>query len=104
MKPENFLDMLLSAIKGTSTDRSKWVRIGRLDKEDTGRYRALVAKADMVKNEIKALEKKAKSLSAQIEADGAEWWVYLKKKYGIPKGNLHLNDDGTIVREPEVKS
>jgi len=85
-------------------DLSKYVQIGKLNKEDMGKLRGHHAFLSEKAKEIDYYASKIKSINAELEMKTKEWWLHIRKTYGIPPhSNLHIQDDGRILMELKNK-
>lgn len=101
MKKIRSFDEIIALLTGQPVDRSHWVQVGKLTKEEEGVQRSHLAKADERRMECDVLQKKIHALMAAQSADGEEFWMNLKKAHGLGFGNYHILDDGRIVMEPK---
>jgi len=96
------MEKMANIIIGGDENYSEWIQVGKLNKVDLGLRRANFAKMAASQQEGEMYKAKFDALKAVSEAQGAEWWVHIKKTYGLPtKGDFHITDDGRIVMRPK---
>lgn len=83
-----------------NVDYSKWAQVGKLDSDDMVKRRKMMAAIDEQNDQIEQMLDTIKMMKVKAESEQNEWWRTIRKKYGIPKGNLHLERDGKILMEP----
>lgn len=101
MRPLDIRKLIESLIANKSEiDHSNWIQVGKISPEDNLKRRALVAKSAERNRQMQSLQSRVVALVAASKADADEWWSEIHKKYGLPDGIYHIEDDGRILTEP----
>lgn len=91
---------------GVSVAASKkwmeWVQVGKLAPDDERRMRAAEAVNAHRKEQIAACVSRILALEASIKADGDEWWIHVRKSYGLTVKDLEIKHDGRIMMRAET--
>lgn len=81
-----------------------WPQLGKLTAADNGKKRSLLTMVDEKRLEVAMYERKILAIKTQVSAEDDEWWVYVRKTYGLtPSGEYHIHDDGRIFAKPQEK-